>query len=235
MLDLGMAILTTGETLDEDGNPIPGTGFEYESDGYIAELLAQRVGPIISQPALGEFVIPLAYGRDNNGELERMLVIFSPKNKGPPEHVHPNYDELFEVISGDYVFSVNRKDQKAGPGDKLTVKKGVPHRWRNVGEDYGFTIAESRPAARMLEVLFSIFGMAHEGKLTKKGQPKLFHAIVIGREYSDDTVPTFPPPFITYFLSMLLMPFAKLLGYKSTEPRYLEDSFWEKRVNQPPK
>ena len=230
-----MAILTTGETLDEDGNPIPGTGFEYESDGYVAELLAQRVGPIISQPELGEFVIPLAYGKENNGKLERMLVVFSPKNKGPPEHFHPNYDELFEVISGDYVFSVNRKDINAGPGDKLTVEKGVRHCWRNVGEDYGFTIAESRPAARMLEVLFTLFGMAHEGKLSKKGQPKFLHAILIGREYFDDTVQTFPPPSITSVLCMLLAPFARMLGYKSTEPRYLEDSFWEKRVNQPQK
>ena len=230
-----MAILTTGETLDADGNPIPGTGFEYESDGYIAELLAERIGPIISQPALGEFVIPLVDGTENNGEFGRALVIFSPGNLGPAEHFHPNYDEKFEVISGEFLFTVDGKEQKAGPGDKLAAKKGVPHCWRNVGDDYGVAIGEAWPPARIGEVLCTLFGMAHEGKLTKKGQPKFLHAMVIGREYSDDTVFTSPPPFISSFLCMLFAPFARLLGYKSTEPRYLEDSFWEKHVNQPPK
>ena len=104
-----------------------------------------------------------------------------------------------------------------------------------IGDDYGFVIAETWPAARMGEVLCTAFGAAHEGKLTKKGRPKFLHAMLIVREYSDDTVFTFPPPFITSFLGMLFSPLARLLGYKSTEPRYLEDSFWEKHVNQPPK
>ena len=232
---MDMAILTTGETLDKDGNPIPGTGFEYESDGYVAELLAQRVGPIISQPALGEYIIPLVDGAKNNGEFSRALVIFSPGNLGPAEHFHPNYVEKFEVISGEFLFKVAGKEQKGGPGDKLTVEEGVPHCWRNIGENYGVVIGEAWPPARIGEVLCTLYGMAHEGKLTKKGQPKFLHAMVIGREYSDDTVFTSPPPLISSFLCMLFAPFARLLGYKATEQRYLEDSFWEKHVNQPPK
>ena len=230
-----MVKLTTGEKLDEDGNPIPGTGFEYESDGYAAELLAQRIGPIISQPALGEWGFVLVDGSENNNKFARGLAIFSPGNLGPAEHFHPTYVEKFEVISGEFVFSVNGEDINAGPGDKLSVEKGVRHNWRCVGDDYGFVIVEAWPPARLGEVLCTLFGMAHEGKLTSKGQPKFLHAMVIGREYSDDTVFTSPPPFIASFLSMLLAPFARLLGYKSTEPRYLEDSFWEKHVNQPPK
>ena len=50
-----MAILTTGERLDEEGNPVPGTGFEYDSDGYVAELLAQRTSPLLYSPAAGEW------------------------------------------------------------------------------------------------------------------------------------------------------------------------------------
>ena len=43
-----MATLMTGQKLNDDGTPIPGTGFEYESDGVVAELLEQRIGPIVS-------------------------------------------------------------------------------------------------------------------------------------------------------------------------------------------
>ena len=41
-----MTKLTCGEILDDKDNPIPGTGFEYESDGRVAELLAQRITPV---------------------------------------------------------------------------------------------------------------------------------------------------------------------------------------------
>ena len=228
-----MATLTTGQKLNDDGTPIPGTGFEYESDGHVAELLEQRIGPIVSQPITGEWLIPLVDGKENNGEFGRAIVIFAPGNLGPPEHFHPNYVETFEIISGDFVFMVNGKEKRAGPGDKLTVEKGVRHGWRCVGEEYGVVIGEAWPQARIAEVVSTLFGMAHEGKLTKKGQPKFLHAMLIGREYSDDTVFTSPPPFISSFLTMVFAPLARLLGYKATEPRYLENSFWEKHVNQP--
>ena len=50
-----MATLTTGEKLDEEGIPIPGTGFEYESDGRVAELLAQRITPVLYSPSQREW------------------------------------------------------------------------------------------------------------------------------------------------------------------------------------
>jgi len=230
-----MARLTIGEKLDENGTPILGTGFEYEGDGPVSELLAQRIGPILSQPTTGEWGFALVDGTENNNQFARGLAIFSPGNLGPAEHFHPTYDEKFEVISGEFVFSVNGQDINAGPGDKLTVEKGVRHSWRCVGDDYGFVTVEAWPPARLGEVIGTLFGMAHEGKLTSKGQPKFLHAMVIGREYSDDTIFTSPPPFISSFLTMLLAPLARLLGYKATEPRYLEESFWEKHVNQPSK
>lgn len=227
-----MVILTAGERLDDNGKPIPGTGFEYESDGHVAELLSQTIGPIVSQPITGEWLITLVDGKENNGEFGRALVIFSPGNLGPPEHYHPNYVEKFEIISGEFIFLVNGKEQRAGPGDKLTVEKGVRHGWRCVGDDYGVVIGEAWPLARIAEVVSTLFGMAHEGKLSSRGQPKFLHAMLIGREYSDDTVFTSPPRFILSIMTTVFAPLARLLGYKATEPRYLEEEFWEKHVNQ---
>lgn len=228
-----MSRLTTGEKLDDSGNPIQGTGFEYESGSHLEDLLAQKIGPVVSQPITGEWLFALVDGKENNGEFGRAVVIFSPGNLGPPEHYHPNYVEKFEIVSGEFVFSVNGKEQRAGPGDKLTVEKGVRHSWRCVGDDYGVVIGEAWPTARIAEVVSTLFGMAHEGKLNSKGQPKFLHAMIIGSEYSDDTVFTSPPPFISSFLVMLFAPLARLLGYKATEPRYQDLEFWEKHVNQP--
>ena len=51
-----MATVTTGRTLDRDGRPIDGTGFDYDSEDRLAELLSQRVSPLYSQPVTGEWI-----------------------------------------------------------------------------------------------------------------------------------------------------------------------------------
>lgn len=233
-----MVKLTAGETLDEDGNPIPGTGFEYDSDGPVGELIANRRGPIFSQPDLGEFVF-LLIGRDEtNGEFERVGVVFPPGNLGPPEHFHPNYDEVFEVVAGEFIFRVNGKDIPAVVGDVVTAKKNEVHSWRCAGDVAGVAIADYKPPIRGLEVLYTMYGMSHEGKLNKKGEIKNpLQAIAVGREFLDDVEAVVPltPSWLVRFLLVSFYPLVKLMGYKGTQARYMEESFWAERVKQPPK
>lgn len=48
-----MVMVTTGRALDAHGQPIEGTGFSYDSEGPLAQLLAQRVSSVYSQPITG--------------------------------------------------------------------------------------------------------------------------------------------------------------------------------------
>ena len=228
-----MVTLTAGETLDENGNPLSGTGFEYDSEGPIAELLANRVTPLFSSPLLGEFAWGLIRGDQTNGEYERGAGVFPPGNLGPPEHIHPGFDEKFKIISGNFVIKQNGKESTYGPGDELTVKRGTAHTFRCVGDENGVLIAESWPASRLGEIACTLFGLAHEGKLGPKGQPSFWQGIALGKEYTDDFALPFPPPLVSKILITLLAPIAKLLGYQATDPRYLEDSYWLEHVNQP--
>ena len=228
-----MARLTIGERLDENGRPISGTGFEYDSDGRVAELLEQRITPIVSQPQTGEWLFGLVDGESTNREFAQAVVIFRPGNLGPPEHIHPTYDEKFKILSGTFVFTQNGKEQTAGPGDELTVKKGVPHTFRCISDDYGALIGETWPAARTSDIIATLFGMAHEGKLGSKGEPKFLHAMVIGDEFAEDTVFTSPPPAIAAVFIKLFAPLGRWLGYQAADPRYREESFWHQYVNQP--
>jgi quercetin dioxygenase-like cupin family protein len=228
-----MARMTTGSTLDKQGQPIAGTGFEFESDSRIAELLRQRISPLISQPITGEWVFSLAAASSTGGQSERGVGIFSPGNSGPPEHFHPGYDEHFEVVTGSFIFRIDGQERSVSAGEKVIVPRGVPHTFRCIGDQYGAAIAETRPAARIGEVISTLFAMAHEGKLTPDGKPKLMQAMVIGSEYADDTVFTSPPPAIALFVARLLAPIGRLLGYRPTYPQYREQSYWFARVQQP--
>jgi quercetin dioxygenase-like cupin family protein len=228
-----MATLITGRRIDPNGNPIDGTGFEYDSDNRLAELLNQRVSPLMSQPITGEWVFGLVTPKESNGAFERGVGIFPPGNAGPAEHIHPSYDEHFEVVQGEFIFKIDGQEQPAGAGERLVVKKGTPHAFRCVGAACGAVIAETRPAARTGEVISTLFGMAHEGLLTPQGQPRMMHAMVIGSEYADDTVFTSPPPSIAIPMAKMLAPISRMLGNRATNPKYADPSWWAAHVEQP--
>lgn len=228
-----MPTLTTGRTLDQNGHPIDGTGFSYDSSDRLAELLSQRVSPLYSQPVTGEWIVALVVSSQTQGEFERGVGIFPPGNAGPPEHVHPTYDEHFDLVQGDFIFKIGGKERRAGAGEQLVVPKGTPHTFRCVGDIHGVAVVETRPAARTGEVIATLFGLAHEGALTSQGQPKFLQAVVIGSEYADDTVFTSPPPRIAIPIAKALAPIARWLGYRATYSRYLEESYWGTRVEQP--
>lgn len=228
-----MARVVSGRRLSADGKPIEGTGFEYESDGPLAALLAQRVSPLFSQPFTGEWVFGVIAAEQTGGEYERGVGIFPSGNAGPPEHFHPIYDEHFDIVQGEFIFKLNGREQRAGAGDKLVATRGTAHTFRCVGPELGVIVVETRPAARIGLVISTLFGMAHEGKLTQAGQPKALHGMVIASEYADDTVMTSPPPSIVIPVAKLLAPVARLLGHRSGDSRYLEESFWRSHVEQP--
>jgi hypothetical protein len=87
------------------------------------------------------------------------------------------------IVQGDLIFKFGGKERRAGVGEHLVVQKGTPQTFRCVGDRYGVTIVETRPAARTGEVIATLFGMAHEGALTPQGQSRFLQAVVIGSEY----------------------------------------------------
>lgn len=228
-----MTKLTTGRKIDLNGRPIDGTGFDYDSGDRLAELLKQRKSPLYAQPVTGEWVFGLVLSTESHGEYERGVGIFSPGNAGPPEHFHPTYDEHFDILVGDFIFKIDGKEQEGSAGEQILVPKGTPHTFRCVGSKHGVTVVETRPAARTGQVITTLFGLAQEGALTLQGQPKLLQAMVIGSEYADDTVFTHPPPNIAIPVAKALGPIGRLLGYRPIYPRFLEESFWSARVEQP--
>jgi mannose-6-phosphate isomerase-like protein (cupin superfamily) len=55
---------------------------------------------------------------------------------GPGMHTHLRQDEGVTVISGKIGYQIlGEEPQYGGPGDSVTFKRGVPHRFWNAGED----------------------------------------------------------------------------------------------------
>jgi mannose-6-phosphate isomerase-like protein (cupin superfamily) len=67
-------------------------------------------------------------------EVNDHVVRISTMTEDYPWHSHPNSDETFLVIEGGLYIDFNERTIQLSPGEMTTVKRGVRHRTRPVGE-----------------------------------------------------------------------------------------------------
>jgi quercetin dioxygenase-like cupin family protein len=85
-------------------------------------------------------------------DTENDLAVFeqtglTPKG-GPPLHVHPNQDEWFYVLEGEYLFQVGEDRYQMKPGDTIFLPRKVRHAFVQL-TDKGRMIVSYLPAGRM--------------------------------------------------------------------------------------
>jgi quercetin dioxygenase-like cupin family protein len=129
---------------------------------------------------------------------------------GVPEHFHPRIEERFEVLEGEFTFTVDGEERMAGPGDRLVVEAGARHRFENSGRGVGRLVAEIEPALDMREFFEESAALARAGVFARPGLPKprgLPAAADFALRYRDTTVMTFPPRLLQ---RLLFPPLARL-------------------------
>lgn len=131
-----MSTFVTGRTLNGDGNPIDGTGFEVAPDGPVAELLAERTGPVTSHPTRPVWGAPL----DGPEGTMRQVSIVGAGYDGPPEQYHTRSDEMFDVRRGTVTFTLDGTDRAVAAGERTTVETGVRHTFRNEGDETALVV-----------------------------------------------------------------------------------------------
>lgn len=71
--------------------------------------------------------------KDTNGQLSVFEYIGNEKG-GPPLHVHPNQDEIFFILEGEYLFQVGEDKYTLKAGDTIFLPRKVPHTFAQVTE-----------------------------------------------------------------------------------------------------
>src|SRR5205085_6965091 len=131
-------------------------------------------------------------------------------------HVHPTQEERFEVLRGTVGFKVGGKKIVAGPAQRLTVAPGTPHRFWNAGDDVAHFACEIRPALQFESLVETMFALAADGKVNRKGMPNPLRLAVIARAHFDTVRLPFPPPWIQKLGLALGAPLGRLAGYRPT-------------------
>ena len=131
-------------------------------------------------------------------------------------HVHPAQDELFEVLGGEVEFRLGKQTVVARPGDRVLVPAGMPHRFRNVGEETAHFVCEITPALEFEQLIETMFSLAADGKVNRKGMPNPLRLAVIARHHFGDVRLPFPPAWLQRLGLALGAPLGRLAGYRPT-------------------
>jgi quercetin dioxygenase-like cupin family protein len=85
---------------------------------------------------LGIPILIRVHGRDTNGTLS-VVESHDLPGGGPPPHIHHREDETFQILEGQYEFTVEGKTILALPGTTLFAPRGIPHTYRCTSEAGG--------------------------------------------------------------------------------------------------
>ena len=177
-----------------------------------------RAGDTIENPVTGERIVFRQTSRETGGEAVVIETYVQPNGFVAAAHVHPSQEERFEVLRGPVGFQVGRQKLVAGPGQRLTVPAGTPHRFWNAGDEVAHFVCEVRPALQFESLIETMFALAADGKTNRKGMPNPLRLAVIANEHFDTVRLPFPPALVQRIGLALGAPSA---GCWATGPCYL--------------
>jgi mannose-6-phosphate isomerase-like protein (cupin superfamily) len=117
-----------------------------------------HAGQTVENPRTGERVTFVRTASDTGGELLEIALVWPRPGRRAGEHVHPEMEERYEVLSGTAAFRIDRQAEfTAGPGEVVTVPPGTPHlAWNPTGAEVRLKV-EFRPALRWEEFVVRLF------------------------------------------------------------------------------
>jgi quercetin dioxygenase-like cupin family protein len=123
------------------------------------------------------------HGRDTNGTLA-VVESHDVPGGGPPPHIHHREDETFQILAGEYEFTVGGQTIVAKPGTTLFAPRGLAHTYRYLGKSPGRLMCVITPSG--FEGFFESIGA-----LTPQQQQDIPHVMEIAKEFGLEIL---PPP-----------------------------------------
>ena len=173
-----------------------------------------RTGETLTNPVTGERLVFRRTAADTNGDLVVVECTLEPDGAVAAAHVHPHQTERFEIVEGTVVFRIGGEQTTATAGDVVTVPAATPHKFWNGGLSEARFVTEVRPALQFESLIETMYGLAADGKTSKKGIPNPLRLAVIAQHHFDDVRLPFPPAWVQRLGLALGAPAGKLLGYR---------------------
>jgi len=85
----------------------------------------------ITLKSTGETIAFVKTGKDTDGAFTEVICTIPAGQEGPPPHIHPLQDEIFEVIEGKLELSANGKKIVLEEGQSFNVTANTAHTFSN--------------------------------------------------------------------------------------------------------
>jgi quercetin dioxygenase-like cupin family protein len=125
-------------------------------------------------------------------------------------HIHPTFEERFDVLEGEVTFRVGREKVVASAGETAVVPPGTRHTYRNASDAPAHMVCHADPPVEALQgFLEDAAALSRAGKFFAPGIPKpsgVVPAAVMVRRYREHVVLLRPPMFVQ---RLLLDPLAR--------------------------
>ena len=132
---------------------------------------------------LGIPMVIRIHGRDTGG-IVSVVESHDVPGGGPPPHIHSREDETFQVLEGEYEFTVGGTSLVARKGATLFAPRGIPHTYRYLGQAPGRLMCVITPAG--FEGFFEAINA-----LTPQQQQEIPRVITIAKQFGLEIL---PPP-----------------------------------------
>jgi len=131
---------------------------------------------------LGIPMVIRIHGHDTGGMVSAVESHDVPDG-GPPPHIHHREDETFQILEGEYEWTVGGETFIAQKGTTIFAPRGIPHTYRYLGKTPGRLMCVITPSG--FEAFFEEIGA-----LSPQQQQDIPRVIEIGKKYGLE----FPPP-----------------------------------------
>jgi mannose-6-phosphate isomerase-like protein (cupin superfamily) len=173
----------------------------------------------LSDTTKGDTIEFLETAKDSGGARTRFKVTVKPGGLKPVLHFHQRCDEHFKVLSGRLTYILDGRVMTLNEGEEVTLPKEKPHTHYN-NEQIPLIMEQSfLPALDMEMFVENFFGLVGDGKV-RNGQPDFLQIMVWLRGLESKTYVAALPKGVQDFLSALLAPIGRLLGYRVAYAKY---------------
>lgn len=151
----------------------------------IAEQQSDAPLRTIVNPVIKDRVTFVATSHETQGSHTQLTVTLMPGG-GTPMHYHKILTETFEVISGTLGLVVDGTPIRLQAGNAVTVFPGMVHRFYNDSDTPVQFQTTITPGSRGFEwSLRILYGLAADGRTTRKALPRSLTHLAIVSEISD--------------------------------------------------
>ncbi|HUF53497.1 MAG TPA: cupin domain-containing protein [Dehalococcoidia bacterium] len=179
-----------------------------------------KSGEVVENPISGERVSFQLVSAETDGALLRWEHALRPGARVPYDHIHSVQEERFEVVAGEATVRIGNETKVFQAGDTFVIPAGIAHGLANHGEDELRVLTELRPAMNTELYFETVFGLARDGKVGKRGVPNMLHMAVIVRTLGENGGLPGTPMFLQKIGLTVLAAVGRFAGYKGRYKRY---------------